>query len=152
MKKAILIFACIAAFGTPSMAQINNEAQAPEIVLAAFAEKFADVKTVKWEQESQTLWEAEFKMKGADYTAIFDYNGQWLETEHNIKKSEIPENLKAAISKDYAGYKIEKAEMVESPAGTGYEIELEKGEEEVTLMVDTKGVISKYIEKEYDND
>lgn len=143
MKNLWITAAFVAAFAAQSFGQ--SVVSAPEAVKTAFAKKYPDIKTVKWEQET-TGWEAEFRMNGVEYAADFDQNGKWLETEHDIKHSEIPADIKAMIDKDYAGFRIDKAEMHETPAGKGYEIELEKGEQEVTMLIDAKGNITKKLD------
>jgi hypothetical protein len=142
---AIIIGSGIYAFG------FNNEV--PQKVKAAFTMKFPTVKKVKWDKESDTEWEAEFKIKGVEYSANFLEDGTWQETEHEIKKSDIPENIKNILNSDFKGYKIEEAEISEAITGSVYEFELEKGEEELEVVLDFNGkLIKKELVKEDDID
>jgi len=61
----------------------------PEKVKSAFAGKFPNASSVKWDKENDEEWEAEFKMDGKEYSANFTVDGNWKETEYEIKKSEI---------------------------------------------------------------
>ncbi len=126
---------------------------APKKVKEAFAKKFPTVKKVKWDKENDTEWEAEFKMKGTEYSANFMEDGTWKETEHEIKKNAIPANIKTALDTEFAGYKIEEAEISETSEGSVYEFELEKGEQAMEVAIDTNGeVVKKGMMEEGDED
>lgn len=144
---AVLFAATIAsgiyAFGT-------NE-NAPQKVKDAFAKKFPAVKKVKWDKESDTEWEAEFKMKGTEYSANFLTDGTWQETEHEIKNNQIPEKVKITLNSTFKEYDIEEAEISETIEGMVYEFELEKGEEALEVTIDPNGkLIKKEVSKDTD--
>lgn len=122
---------------------------APIKVNEAFAKKFPKVKKVKWEKESNSEWEGEFKIKGMEYSANFLEDGTWKETEHEIKRNAIPMNIKTTLDTEFSGYKIEEAEISETQEGTVYEFELEKGELNTEISIDINGkVISKVSSQE----
>jgi uncharacterized membrane protein YkoI len=148
MKKALLIITalCIVTF---AFAQEKGKASPPEKVKTSFAKKFPKAEKVKWEQENATEWEAEFKLAGAEYSANFNNDGTWIETEHEIKQSEIPAAVKKTLDTEFAGYKVEEYEMVETAKGTFYEFELEKGKEEIEVLIDANG---KVVKKEASNE
>ncbi len=126
---------------------------APTNVKGAFAKKFPNVKKVKWEKENATEWEAEFKMKGTEYSANFTEDGTWKETEHEIKKSAIPAHVKSTLDTEFAGYKIEEAEISETDEGSIYEFGIEKGEQSMEVAIDTDGkVATKEMKEEGDED
>ena len=150
MKKLKILGAVLfaTAIGTGIFAFGTIE-DAPQKVREAFAKKFPNVKKVKWEKESDTEWEGEFKMKGTEYSAIFLQDGTWQETEHEIKKKSIPASIKTTLETEFSGYEIEEAEISETKDGSVYEFELEKGEEELEVVIDNNGkVIKKEILKE----
>ena len=113
----------------------------PEKVKAAFASKFPNAKKVKWEMEDHQEWEAEFKLKGEEYSANFLDDGTWTETEHEIKKSQLPSVVKNAILVSFPKYKMEEIEMIETTKGKSFGFELEKGEENLEVTVDYSGNI-----------
>lgn len=120
-----------------------------EAVKTTFAKKFPKAEKVTWEQENESEWEAEFKLNGKKHGATFNANGQWLETEQAIKKSALPEAIKATLNTQFKGYKIDDVEKVITQDGTFYEMELEKGEEEWEVMFDENGaIVKKESEKE----
>lgn len=115
----------------------DEQAKAKE----AFSSKFPNAKNVKWDRESDTEWEAEFKMDGKEYSANFSNDGTWMETEYEISKKDLPESIKAAIEAAYPGAKLEEIEKVEKPDFKGYEIEVEQGESMFELVFDESGTI-----------
>lgn len=150
MKKlkilGVALFATVIGMGIFAFGTIDD---APQKVRKAFAKKFPNIKKVKWEKESDTEWEGEFKMKGIEYSANFLQDGTWQETEHEIKKKSIPANIKTTLQTEFSDYEIEEAEISETKDGSVYEFELEMGEEELEVVIDTNGrVLKKEILKE----
>lgn len=123
--------------------------KAPQKVKDAFAKKFPTAKKVKWEKESTTEWEAEFKINKVEYSANFLADGTWTETEHEIDENDIPQNVKAVLASSFPGYEMEEAEISETQNGTVYEFEIEKGETEIEVAIDLNGkLINQEIKKE----
>ena len=125
----------------------------PKQVTNAFQAKFQQVKKVTWNQEEATEWEAEFHMNGKEMSASFDPSGKWLETETDISKGDLPEGVKSTLNKQYAGYKIKETVIVESPEFSGYEIEMEKGETNIEVQLNSSGkVVSQKSSSDEDGD
>lgn len=137
---------------TVSISACGEKVEAPEKVKTAFLQKYPNATKIKWEKENEKEWEAEFKLDGKEYTVSFDSDGKWLETETEIKKSEIPEAVKSLIDSLYAGYKIDEAEFVETSQGKFYEFELEKGESEIEVSISPEGKLIAKEETEEDED
>jgi len=121
----------------------------PQKVQQAFTTKFPGAKKVKWEKENEIEWEAEFKINGVEYSANFLEDGSWQETEHEIKKNEVPVNILSILNTEFPGYKIDAAEISETAEGKFYEFELEKGKEEIEVILSWEG---KLIKKEITKD
>ena len=115
----------------------------PEKVKTNFTGKFPEAQKVKWEKENATEWEAEFKLNGTPYSANFNADGTWMETEYEIKESEIPPAVKQTLDRDYTGYEIEESEVTETPEGTFYEFALEKDESELKVSISADGTVVK---------
>jgi len=143
MKKLVLFIGIIAMAGMMAFGQ--SETKVPAKVKAAFSQKFPNATKVKWEKENEKEWEAEFKMDGKEYSANFDNSGAWMETEYEISADALPETVKACLEKQFEGYKVEEAEVAESPEGTVYEMEIEKGKSEMEVSISATG---KVLEKE----
>jgi len=113
----------------------------PKGVQATFAKKFPNAQKVKWEKENETEWEANFRLNEKKYSANFDNEGNWKETEYEIKESEIPALVKKKIDKEFAGYNIEEAEISETSNGKVYEFELKKGKTVIEASISPEGNI-----------
>ncbi len=115
----------------------------PEKVKTAFSEKFPDATKVKWDKENETEWEAEFKMNSKEYSANFNADGTWVETEYELKLKDLPLAVTSKLKSDFADYKVDEAEVTETVEGTVYEIQLKKGKEEMEVAIDASGTLVK---------
>ena len=153
MKNIILMCSVCLSAGF-IQAQDLKASEVPSSVKQSFAARFPNVKDVKWSKESATEFEAEFKSNGSEQSSNFDQAGKWLATETEIKKSELPQAVQAAITKDFSGFKIEEAEKTETAdQGMCYEVALEKGEINYEVLFSAAGkVINKEEKKENDKE
>jgi len=150
MKTLKLIAVAFAAISFTACAQKSN---VPENVNRAFTQKFPDAKSIKWDKENETEWEAEFKINGQEYSANYSTDGVWIETEHEIEKSAIPANVKQTLDTEFAGYKIEEAEISETAEGSVYEFELEKDKTNMEVAISPDGkVVKKEVKTEKDEE
>ena len=148
MKTVKLLGIALLFTGFTACGQTGKDA--PKEVQSAFAKKFPNAQKVKWDKESETEWEAEFKLNGKEYSANFNADGIWKETEYEIKESEIPALVKNTLDNEFAGYDIEESEISETVEGKVYEFELEKGETVIEVAISTEGKVVKKEVKEED--
>ena len=140
MKTVKLIVIAFLAISINACAQKVN---VTEKVKTAFEQKFPNAQKVKWSKENETEWEAEFRFKGEEYSANFTSDGVWKETEHEIETSAIPVNVKQTLDAEFAGYKIEEAEISETAEGSVYEFALEKDEQDMEVAISPDGMVKK---------
>lgn len=146
MKKLVLSLSTVLLTAIVGCAQ----KEAPAEVQNTFKQKYPGARSVKWEMENSTEWEAEFKMEDKEMSAGFDLKGNWQHTETEIKMKELPAAVSGAIKTQFADYKAEDPEKVEMANGeVAYEVELEKGDEEWEVVFSADGkVINKKQETE----
>lgn len=150
MKTLKLFVIAFAAISINACAQKPN---VPENVDKAFTQKFPDAKSVKWDKENETEWEAEFKLNGLEYSANYSTEGVWKETEHEIQKSDIPTNVKQTLDTEFPDYKIKESEISETTEGSVYEFELEKEKVKMEVAVSPDGkVVKKEVKTAKDED
>jgi hypothetical protein len=149
MKTVKLIVVAFLAISINACAQNGNVS---EKVKTAFEQKFPNAQKVKWSKENETEWEAEFRFKGEEYSANFTTDGIWKETEHEIETSAIPLNVKQTLDAEFAGYKIEEAEISETAEGSVYEFALEKDEQDMEVAISPEGMVKKKEVKKEDED
>ncbi len=125
----------------------------PKSVSDNFNAKFSGATKVKWDQEEKNEWEAEFKMNGKEMSVSFDLNGKWLETETELKKSDLPENVLSVVNKEFEGWKIESVESFENSEIKAFELGIEKGNSEMEVQISADGkIIAKKEVKEEDEE
>ncbi len=138
---AVLAVSIIACAQTPPSSVLNN-----------FNSKFPGATKVKWNQEEENEWEAEFKLNGNELSASFDNEGTWLETETDIKETDLPTVVKTKLTTNYWGYEMQEIEKIEKPGFSGFEIAIEKGEEELEIQINPDGTIAGVKKIEEDED
>ena len=152
MKK-ITIIGLICLIAAYTQAQELKSTDVPIIVRQAFASKFPKAVKVEWSKESETEFEAEYKMNGMEMSSNFDQTGKWLVTETEIKSSQFPAAIQAALKKDFMDYKIEESEKAETSGNeVFYEVALEKGKSNLEIKFATDGKIISKEEKKEDKD
>ncbi len=104
--------------------------------------KFPTAKAVSWGKESNTEWEAEFKMDNTSYSANFDMDGNWKETEHEVDVNAIPRVVKNALDQEYSYYKIKEAEISENESGTAYKFEIQSSNLNIEVSILPEGRIT----------
>ncbi len=120
------------------------QSKTPTAVTSAFNKKFPTATKVKWGKEGAKEWEAEFTFEGNHLSANFAEDGKWLETEKEIKVTDLPKAVTAAINSKYPGYTITEADKTETAKhGTIYEADLKKEKEkkEVAFKEDGTPVV-----------
>lgn len=114
----------------------------PKVVKDAFAQKFPSARSVSWDQENSSEWEAEFKMDGMEYSANFTNDGAWRETEHEVRQADVPQKVMASLESGFPGYKIRESEISETSEGIVYEFEIKKGGSKMEVALDSDGRVT----------
>ena len=116
-----------------------NGKTVPAKVKTGFEQKFQNAQQVKWGKENATEWEADFIWHGKAYSANFNEQGKWLETEYRITQSEIPSAVKTSLNREFPEFKITIAEISETDRGKMYEFDLQKGQQKKEVAFDANG-------------
>ena len=148
MKKTIVMLAATV-ISLSACGQKLKEKDVPSAVTSAFKQKFSDAKDVDWEKENGN-YEAEFKAGKIEQSVVFDGTGKIVETEVEIKESELPASVKEYLSQKYSGEKIKEAAKITDANGTvTYEAEVHDKD----LIFDSNGnFIKEEVEKDDDKD
>ncbi len=117
----------------------KNKDEAPTAAVNWMNENYPGVK-VDWDEEDG-YYRAEFTYMGKDMNAWFDANGNWLRTETDCEKSDLPTAVLQSVASNYPGYEIDDVQKVETAAGlTYYKMELKKKHaDNVTVRVKPDG-------------
>lgn len=128
-----------------AVAQKIKEAEVPAQVRDAFKKLYPEAKVEEWEKED-AFYEAEFDNKKEETTVTFDILGNLIETEVEIKASELPASAQEFLTKNAKGKKIKEACRITDAAGK-VTYEAEAGDTEYHFE-DKGNFISKEQEKE----
>ncbi|MEI7526131.1 MAG: PepSY-like domain-containing protein [Mariniphaga sp.] len=143
MKKIVVLLSACLLISLLGYTQKIAPDKVPAPVRQAFAKKFPAATEVKYEME-QKDYEINFKDKGVEMSANFDATGKWLETETEIKQSDLPKEVSASVDKNFAGFKISEVAKTETPdKGLIYEMDLKKDKEGFEVQFSPKGDILK---------
>ncbi len=143
MKKIIVLLSACMLTSLMGFTQKVAPDKVPAPVKQAFAKKFPAATDVKYEMEKKD-YEINFKDKGVEMSANFDVTGKWLETETEIKESDLPKEVSASVAKSFNGFKISEIAITEAPGkGLVYEMDLKKDKEGFEVQFSPKGDIVK---------
>ncbi len=148
MKNLIFIVALSLGVGFAN-AQKVKEADVPAAVKDGFKKQFPASKVEGWEKEGGN-YEAEFDQNKVEASALFDASGKLLETEVEIKVSELPKAVTDYMNKNVPGKKIKEASKITDAAGK-ISYEAEAGEADYIFDANG-GFVKKEVEKEDDKD
>ena len=148
MKKLLTVVVCLT-FVAFTYAKKAGE-NVPAAAKSAFAAKFPTAKKVKWSVEKPGEFEVDFTINNVEQSALVDPRGNILETEIEIKESELPQAVKASIAKDFTGYKKDEFTKATDAKGVvAFEMQVIKGKEKFAVEFDANGkLLSKAALKE----
>lgn len=140
MKQYLVLAAFALVLAAPAQAQKLKATQVPAAVVAAFKQKFTQVKEVKWEKEGNK-YEAGFEQGKVEMSALLSASGELLETESEMAPSQLPAAVRAKLASAYKTYKVtEAAKIVTVSTGTTtYEAEVLKSGKKMDLLFDADG-------------
>lgn len=123
MKKLIFLLVAMAGVSFANAQKVSDK-EVPTVVKSAVQKKYPNAKELKWEKEKGN-YEVGFELAKTDYSVLINASGNILETEVEISIDELPANVKAYVSKHYAGQKIkEAAKIADSKGIVTYEAEV----------------------------
>lgn len=123
MKKILSSLLAFSIFMISAHAQKVDAAKVPAAVKKTFSQKFPG-SMAKWGKEDAN-YEAEFKRGGSNMSALFESNGTMLESEVDIKVSDLPRKVLAYVKEHYKGKSIKEGAKITKADGTvNYEAEV----------------------------
>jgi hypothetical protein len=115
MKNIIVVLAIIMLSNANLKSQNVADNKIPANVKKELVAKYPTATNVKWEMENKTTYEAVFKLNSESVSANFTKDGKWLETEKEIKFSQLPKAVQDVLNKQYPKAKYTELAEVESP-------------------------------------
>lgn len=115
MKRTVLLLAI--GFTTfTAYAQKMKEATLPASVKESFSKQYPGIKGAKWEKENEN-YEAEFINNKVETSVLYNAFGSLLETEIELKTSELPKEVSEYVAKNMAGKNVKEASKITNAKG-----------------------------------
>lgn len=120
-----------------SLAQVVN---IPDKAKQSFADKYPKAKDIVWTNNISN-YTATFRRKKTHYTAHYNIDGAWDNTENQLDNDDVPKDVREAFSKNrFADWKVNSTDFVEDSKGQNlYRYNLKKGIEKKYLYFDKTG-------------
>lgn len=132
------IFIALFIGGFVANAQDLRPSEVPEEIVANFEKTYPGANDVEWERRGEGF-SVELEEKRMDREIWYDASGEILRMEKELMEDELPAAITKALKKDYAGFRIEDAELRQEKGTTTYFVELEKGGVEKKVSFDKSG-------------
>jgi hypothetical protein len=135
---SLIMMICLIAAG---YGQKITPDKVPANVKKAFTKEYPKAMEPGWRLANDT-YQVMFTLNGIKHAAKFDKTGQWVDKEERINLKDLPKEVTASISSNFAGFKAYEAEKVETPAkGMLYNVGLEKEKEFLEVHFSIKGEV-----------
>jgi hypothetical protein len=140
MKKILILSACFLISSTVFSQNLAPE-KVPALITKSFTKNFPAARDVRYSKEDQ-LYRIGFLTGEKQCFATLDQAGKLLETERAIDASQLPAEVRTAVSKNFNGYAIVDAVKREAAnAGVCYEMDLKKDRAGFQVRFSPKGNI-----------
>ncbi len=131
MKKILLTLAIATTIA--SIAQ--KKESIPDAPKTAFAKAYPGATKIKWEKEDSN-YEVSFTLNGQECSVVYDTKGALLESEQEIKMSELPAAAITYMKEHYKGITVKAAaKITKAGSSINYEAEI-KGKD---VLFDANG-------------
>jgi hypothetical protein len=109
-------------------AQKVRESKVPSAVKEAFFKQYPGKTVEQWERE-ESHYEAEFYVDKVETSAVYDSNGNFIESVVELKTEELPKGITDYISNNLHGKKIREAARITDATGRiSYKAEVDREE------------------------
>lgn len=127
-------------FSLPNLLRRKRRDTNP-VVIKSFNRKFPKAKNILWQQIDVFKWHVNFTLKDDKYSALFNSEGDWMETITLIPINKVPEALQLTFEEKYNRDDLQKVFYVQTPAQNIYEMNLDNGLYSFKVLYDITGKI-----------
>jgi uncharacterized membrane protein YkoI len=125
-----------------------KKADVPKAVLSSFEKAYPHATAKGYSGESKdgkTVYEVESVEGKTHRDILYAADGTVLEIEEGMKVSDLPEEVRAAVKREYPNGSIASAEKLTKGESTQYEVVVKHGKKKTEMKIDPSG---KVLEKE----
>ena len=114
----------------------SKKSQVSPFVFVAFRIKFPKATNLVWHQVGVLKWQVDFTLKMKRCTALFNSDGQWLETVTIMPMHLLPEQLQQSLKEKHAVKGHKEIHHVQTPDRSHYEMSFTEGSSTYKLLFD----------------
>ena len=120
----------------------RNKRNVPNSSLGvAFKARYPRATFVRWNQVDVFKWQVNFSLKGKDFSALFNSEGNWLETVALVSLGRIPKTVQESFMQKYNPEGLQQIRHIKTSINDIFEIQWSNGIFVWKLLYDTSGKI-----------
>lgn len=127
-------------FSIPSLLR-KKKVNASPLVSKSFERIFPEAKHVLWNQIDLYKWHVNFTLKEEKHSALFNNQGEWMETINSIPLDKLPKGLQLTFEEKYNRDNLQKVYYIQTPDRNLYEMNLDNGLYSFKILYDMSGRI-----------
>lgn len=109
-------------------------------IQAAVVKIYPQARIVEMDKDRQTI-EVDIIDNNIKRDVYLDLSFNWLRTETEIRRDALPIEAANRLASEYADWVIDSIKLVDTPQGSYYLVELDKGERDKNVKIDASGNI-----------
>ena len=109
-------------------------------IQAAVVKIYPQARIVEMDKDRQTI-EVDIIDNNIKRDIYLDLSFNWLRTETEIRRDTLPIEAVNRLASEYANWVIDSVKLVDTPQGSYYLVELDKGERDKNVKIDASGNI-----------
>lgn len=109
-------------------------------IQAAVVKIYPQARIVEMDKDRQTI-EVDIIDNNIKRNVYLDLSFNWLRTETEIRRDALPIEAANRLASEYANWVIDSVKLVDTPQGSYYLVELDKGERDKNVKIDASGNI-----------
>ena len=110
-------------------------------IQAAVVELYPQARIIEMDKDRKTIEVDIIDSNNIKRDVYFDLSFRWLRTETDIRRDALPAEVTARIASEYVGWYIDSTKLIDTPQGSYYLVEIDKGEREKDIKIDATGNI-----------
>ena len=111
------------------------------VVKRTFKSKYPKATFSQWKQIDVFKWQVNFTFKENQYSALFDSEGNWLETVTMVPFALTPKQVRESFEGKYDATGVQQIHHVQTPTTNIYEIQWSSGVFKWKFLYDISGKI-----------
>lgn len=110
-------------------------------IQASVIEIYPQARIIDMDRDRKTIEVDIIDSNNIKRDVYLDLSFRWLRTETDINRNALPTEVINRIASEYASWFIDSAKQVDTPQSSYYLVEIEKGERDRYIKIDTAGNI-----------